>query len=122
MLQNRIKGNVEVETTTSYQEAVGLAVTNQVDICITDLDMPKRNGIDLLRSLKVNDPLTLVIVLTAVDSEGALRTCLSYGADDYLFKPVQWEAIIESVQFQISRLQRYRSELEYIRQKSSSVA
>lgn len=119
LLQNRLIGNVKVDATTNTQKAIGLAISGKVDVCITDLDMPDRNGTELLRALKGHDPLTLVIMLTAIDSESALRTSLSYGADDYLLKPVQWESLLNSVQFQISRLQRYRTEVEYISNRHS---
>ena len=110
-LKKRIVDKVDVTTTTNTHQALGLAVANRVDICLTDLDMPDRNGIELLKMLKDTNPLILVIVLTAIASENALRSSLAFGADDFLRKPLQWESLAGSVRFQISRLKRYRNEI-----------
>ena len=89
-LQKQIGGVVQITATTDTQQAIGLAVANQVDICITDLDMPDRNGIE------------------------SLKSSLAFGADDFLRKPLQWKSLVDSVQFQISRLKRYRNEINSI--------
>ncbi len=110
-LQKQIGGVVQITATTNTQQAIGLAVENRVDICITDLDMPDRNGIELLKLLKETNPLILVIVITAIASVNALKSSLAFGADDFLRKPLQWKSLLDSVQFQISRLKRYRSQI-----------
>jgi DNA-binding response OmpR family regulator len=113
-LQKQIGGVVQITATTDTQQAIGLAVANRVDICITDLDMPDRNGIELLKVLKETNPLILVIVITAFASVNALKSSLAFGADDFLRKPLQWKSLVDSVQFQISRLKRYRNEINSI--------
>ncbi|MFN7293096.1 MAG: response regulator [Pirellula sp.] len=113
-LQKQIGGGVQITATTNTQQAIGLAVENRVDICITDLDMPDRSGIELLKILKETNPLILVIVITAIASVNALKSSLAFGADDFLRKPLQWKSLVDSVQFQISRLKRYRNEINSI--------
>lgn len=113
-LQKQIEGAVQITGTTNSQQAIGLAVSNRVDICITDLDMPDRNGIELLKILKETNPLILVIVITAIASANALKSSLAFGADDFLRKPLHWKSLVESVQFQICRLKRYRIEINSI--------
>ncbi|MCE3014547.1 MAG: response regulator [Pirellula sp.] len=122
-LQKQIEGAVQITGTTNSQQAIGLAVSNRVDICITDLDMPDRNGIELLKILKETNPLILVIVITAIASVNALKSSLAFGADDFLRKPLQWKSLVDSVQFQISRLKRYRIEInsiDFVSQASES--
>lgn len=114
LLQKRIGGDigeVEVTATTNIGMAAGLAVANRVDICLTDLDMPEKNGLEILKVLKETNPLIFVIVLTAISSENALKSALALGADDYILKPLHWDSLVASVQFQITRLKRYRSEI-----------
>jgi DNA-binding response OmpR family regulator len=86
LLQKLVVGNVEVTATSNVEMAIGLAVSNRVDICVTDLDMPGKNGLELLKVLKDTNPLILVNLLTAVTSEKALRISLAFGADDFLPK------------------------------------
>ena len=112
LVQRHVLGKVEVTTTSNIEMAIGLAVANRVDICMTDLDMPDKNGLELLKVLKDTNPLILVILLTAIVSENALRSSLAFGADDYHLKPLHWESLVTSVQFQITRLQRYRDHIK----------
>jgi DNA-binding response OmpR family regulator len=110
-LQIRIGADVdevEVAATTNIEMAIGLAVANRVDICLTDLDMPEKNGLEILKVFKDTNPLIFVIVLTAIASENALKSELALGADDYILKPLHWDSLVASVQFQITRLKRYR--------------
>lgn len=57
------------------------------DLVITDIRMPKLNGIELLRELKHLDPLLNVVVITAYPSmEGAVEA-MKIGACDFISKP-----------------------------------
>jgi DNA-binding response OmpR family regulator len=70
--------------------------------------MPESNGIKLLKAIKDADPLTPVILMTAIDSRNALESSLAFGADDYFLKPPSWQDLLCSVDFQIARLKRFR--------------
>jgi DNA-binding NtrC family response regulator len=96
--------------TSNVNEAIGRAIAKEFDICLTDLDMPESNGIKLLKAIKDADRFTPVILMTGISSRNALESSLSFGADDYFLKPLSWEDLLVSVQFQINRLKRYRSD------------
>jgi len=107
-LQKLSGENIEVLATSNVNEAIGRAVAKEFDICLTDLDMPESNGIKLLKAIKEADPLTPVILMTAVASRNALESSFAFGAADYFLKPLSIEDLIESLHFHISRLKRYR--------------
>ena len=93
------------------EQALGMAIANQVDLCITDLDMPRINGLMCLKSLKASNPLTQVIILTAHPDENAIRSAFTMGADDYLMKPINTEALRQVVGYLIAKIIRVREDI-----------
>lgn len=83
----------------------------QVDVVVTDLDMPAWNGLQILRLAKQRNASTQVIVATGKSSHGALLEALELGAADYLVKPVDRTALIEVVQQATRRVERWRRAL-----------
>ena len=68
--------------------AAELAVANGVhEMILLDLGLPRKNGLDLLASLRRKGVATPVLVITARDSVADRVKGLDAGADDYLVKP-----------------------------------
>jgi DNA-binding response OmpR family regulator len=109
-----VTGYTEVET------VLGLAKANQVDLCITDLDMPRVNGLKCLKQLKKANSLTQVIILTAHPLENAIRSAFALGADDYLLKPIVVDQLCNVVQFLAARLHRYQEEIVFSQQNAEN--
>lgn len=69
------------------------------DLVITDIKMPGRNGIELLKDIKTVDPSMDVIVLTGHSDELTAIDCLHCGAYDYLLKPMEeLDLLLASIQ------------------------
>ena len=67
------------------------------DLVLTDVKMPKINGIELLKTLKKKSPQTVTIMMTAYgDIDNAVET-MKAGAFDYLLKPFSAEILIATV-------------------------
>ncbi|WP_070000622.1 response regulator transcription factor [Cellulosilyticum sp. I15G10I2] len=69
-------------------------------IVLTDIRMPKMNGIELLQTLKDDMPQTKVIILSGYDEFSYAQQAVKYGAVDYLIKPIvveELEKVIMSV-------------------------
>src|SRR4051794_35331214 len=58
-----------------------------VDLVLLDLMLPRRDGMDVLRELRVARPSLPVIILTARGTEDDRVRGLEKGADDYVVKP-----------------------------------
>jgi two-component system response regulator NreC len=56
------------------------------DVVLTDISMPKMNGIDLCRAIKDKRPHTKVIALSMFNNTGALKDMIDAGADGYVLK------------------------------------
>ena len=67
------------------------------DLIVSDVKMPKMDGVELLQAVKQHAPKTIVIMMTAYgDIDNAVET-MKVGAFDYLLKPFSAEILISSV-------------------------
>ncbi|MEW6681778.1 MAG: sigma-54 dependent transcriptional regulator [Nitrospirota bacterium] len=62
-------------------------------VVITDMSLPGKTGLDVLRAAKATNPLTTVIVMTAYGTVENAVEAMRIGADDYLQKPFQLEEL-----------------------------
>ena len=78
----------EVEEAADGQEALAKAADSNPAVVITDLVMPKLDGLGLLKAVQAELPFTMVIIITG---HGTIETAVGAtkdGAYDYLTKPV----------------------------------
>lgn len=86
-------------TAASGEEALSL-LTQQVkalpSLIFTDLNMPRMNGIELLRALKEHPRLRRipVIVLTTSDQEHERQACFDLSAAGYIVKPLEYQTFV----------------------------
>ena len=86
-----INAGHSVDTATNGQEGVKRALAAQPDMIITDMRMPKMDGIELCKMLRharfANH--IYIIMLTGSESDELLVASLEAGANDFLVKPIQ---------------------------------
>ncbi|MDP9151181.1 MAG: sigma-54 dependent transcriptional regulator [Myxococcota bacterium] len=87
------------------------------DVVVTDLKMPKMDGIELLQKLRAQDRDLPVIVATASGEVSSAVAAMRAGADDYLTKPIDIDALILSIERAIER-RSLRSEAENLRRQA----
>jgi two-component system OmpR family response regulator len=68
-------------------EADSALETNDFDLLILDLGLPRRSGLDVLKRLRLRESRLPVLILTALDGVHDRVRGLDSGADDYLAKP-----------------------------------
>ena len=79
-----------VDVAAKAEEGRTLAMVNEYDAIILDLQLPDGNGVSVLQHLRREGKKTPVVVLTGTkDSEVTIRA-LDAGADDYITKPVNF--------------------------------
>ncbi len=92
----------DVAVAEDAEAALKLLRSRTFDVLLTDIVMPRSNGLQLLSDAKQLDPDMAVVVITALDLvEPAVRAMKS-GASDYLVKPVTPEALQMAVQRSLS--------------------
>jgi len=79
------------------EEAVRLTTELRPDVAIIDIAMPKLNGIEATKQIKVLCPATAVLILTAYDDDPYVFALLEAGAAGYLLKNVRGRDLIEAV-------------------------
>jgi two-component system alkaline phosphatase synthesis response regulator PhoP len=68
-------------------EALTAALETDYDLILLDINLPKKNGLEVLAALRDADNVVPVIVLSARDGEFDKVAALRLGADDYVTKP-----------------------------------
>jgi len=92
-----------VDVTGDGEEALFLAQTNDYDLMILDLLLPKRGGLDVLRTLRAERFRVPVLILTAKDELQDKVAGFNAGADDYLTKPFGFEELLARVRALLRR-------------------
>ncbi|MCJ8503188.1 response regulator [Desulfatitalea alkaliphila] len=81
------KNNYQVTCATSADEALTIMAQNSFELVISDIVMPKVNGLELLKSIKTQWPDTKAVMMTAYASTDTAMKAIRLGALDYLPKP-----------------------------------
>ncbi|MGM0890098.1 MAG: response regulator [Bacillota bacterium] len=78
-------------------EAMDLVETHKPDVVIMDINMPNMNGVEATKMLVNRYPKTKVIILTIHDDENYVQHALKTGAQGYLLKEMDADALINAV-------------------------
>jgi len=79
------------------ESALQMVEHDEPDVMILDLKMPGIDGIEVLRRVKATNPHVEVIILTGHGSDEDCATCMELGAFAYLQKPVDIDALSETL-------------------------
>ena len=79
------------------EEAVRLTQSQRPDVVLMDIAMPRLNGIEATKQIKVLYPATAVLILTAYDDDQYVFALLEAGAAGYLLKNVRRRDLIEAI-------------------------
>jgi DNA-binding response OmpR family regulator len=80
-----------------------LLVSPAYDLVVLDVMLPKRHGLDVLKTLRARGVKTPVLILTARDAVADKVAGLDLGADDYLTKPFAFEELLARVRALLRR-------------------
>ena len=98
MTKRLVKRNLQVVPVYSGAEALEkLKEIDGIEVVILDVKMPEMDGIETLREIKRNFPLTEVIMLTGHATVETGIEGMKLGAFDYLMKPCDIENILAKV-------------------------
>jgi len=86
-----------VDTSADGEEGLFQAETNDYDVIVLDILLPKLDGLALLQRLRQQGKTTHVLLLTAKDAVADRVRGLELGADDYLVKPFALEELLARV-------------------------
>lgn len=83
-----------VDFATDGMEGLKKALENNYDLILLDVMMPKINGYEVCKNIRLAKPSTPIIMLTAKGSLEDKTVGFDYGADDYLVKPFEIQEVL----------------------------
>ena len=86
-----------VETASNGFEAVDYLRTDSFDLVLTDIQMSRMNGLELMEIIYMEQPHVPVIVISAHEKFDFAKQSLRLGAKDYLVKPVERDELLRIV-------------------------
>src|ERR1700734_1642431 len=105
-----------VDVAADGASALAIAVDTPPEVVVTDLKMPKMDGLTLLGKLREQDGDLPVIVVTAFGDVSSAVNAMRAGAADYLPKPVDFDALIVSIERALER-RALRAEADELRRQ-----
>ncbi|HMT10607.1 MAG TPA: response regulator [Ignavibacteria bacterium] len=93
------------------QKALEIALGENFDIIVCDVQMPKMNGFDFLRILskQTNSHRPNFIFLTGKNERKDMRTGMELGADDFITKPFKPEELTNAVKAQLRKRENLKA-------------
>ncbi|MEY4582135.1 MAG: hypothetical protein RL701_6838 [Pseudomonadota bacterium] len=119
MVRMLINAGYHVTTANDGEEALRLLDSSPVDLIVTDLAMPKADGMTVLRTVREkNLELPVLLVAGAPTTESAIRA-VRWRATEYLTKPLEPDTFIDAVRralgmYRLAALRREALELAQI--------
>ncbi len=86
---------------------------SKYDIILTDINMPKLNGIGLIKKIRLDDVSTPILILSAYDDTDYFVQSIKHGVDGYLFKPIELEQFFTIISKVVKRIEMENALLEY---------
>lgn len=103
----------DVEFAKDGLEALEMFNTSSYDIIITDIVMPRMNGIELIDNIrKINLSIPILILSAFEDTSNFLKT-IKLGIDGYLLKPLELDQFIVTLHKVVQKLELEKANLTY---------
>src|SRR5438132_900618 len=93
----------DVDVAMDGDEGIQRALSESYDLVITDIMMPKKSGIEVIREIRAAKRNVPILCLTAKTEIGEKVEGLDAGADDYLTKPFLFEELSARVRSLLRR-------------------
>ena len=98
------------------EEALTIIKDNAIDLILTDLKLPKMNGLELLSEVQKNNRGIPVILVTGYESVDTAITAMKNDAQDYLVKPLSKQTLQKAIESAL-KIRRMYLEKEGLKEK-----
>lgn len=100
-------GGFHVEVAETAEEALQKIEKDQFDLVLTDLKMPKMDGLQLVTEIAKSKPEILTIMMTGHGTIDSALEAMKRGASDYLMKPLNLDELIIRIRKVLEERQRF---------------
>jgi signal transduction histidine kinase len=95
------------------QEALNVLGENpQIDLLVSDINMPEITGLELLNIVKVKYPLLKTIIMTAYGDKENVRTAMNQGAFDFIIKPFNKNDLTQTIKKALVEVTRFKKMIQ----------
>ncbi|MFI5129294.1 MAG: adenylate/guanylate cyclase domain-containing protein [Chitinophagales bacterium] len=91
---------------------------NDVDVVLTDINMPEMDGLTLLTKLGEQHSLMKAVIVSAYGDMDNIRTAMNRGAFDFITKPVNFEDLDLTVQKTVKYVSQLRQTMQAIKENN----
>jgi two-component system response regulator PrrA len=106
VLTEHFKSEYEVETALNGADALGAILRSRPDVVMLDINMPRMNGVQVLKDIKQIDDTIAVIMVTANEQVAMAADALRSGAFAYVPKPFDFRYLDHMLASIFDRLAR----------------
>ena len=99
------RGGYEILTASDGIEAVQQAVTQQPDLILMDVEMPRMTGLEACRAIRAQEEIRAipVIMVTTRSNPEQVASAFTSGCDDFVSKPIDSAILLEKIDKLINR-------------------
>jgi DNA-binding response OmpR family regulator len=96
---------------TTGEMALDVTFEESFDLFLLDVNVPKLNGFELLKSLRAAQDTTPAIFITSLNDIASLSKGFEVGADDYIKKPFDFDELLVRIKALIRKVYQSRSQI-----------
>jgi len=110
----KFKGFLTDEAENGF-EALEKMQSRIYQVVISDISMPVMDGIVFLKKAKRDNPMTHFIMITGYVTQDNVLSCIRYGADNCIFKPIQdMQELEDSVNMALHQITNWNKKLKML--------
>jgi putative nucleotidyltransferase with HDIG domain len=110
-----------VDAVSDGAQGLQMYLSNHYDIVITDIKMPKMNGMEMIRNIREHNERQEIIVVSAHTDSEYLTESIQLDVSGYIIKPVDFDQIIRTLEHTVEKLSALRENELYKRELESMV-
>src|SRR5215467_9184037 len=95
-----------------------LEENTEVNIVLSDINMPEMDGLTLLTRLNELSPLTKTVIVSAYGDMQNIRTAMNRGAFDFITKPINFEDLEVTIEKTIKQVSQTKDTLRAIKENN----
>ncbi|MCK9492212.1 MAG: EAL domain-containing protein [Sulfurimonas sp.] len=104
---------LKIDTAVDGEQAYAKIELKEYDLIITDINMPKMNGLELIQKIRAIDLYIPILILSAYDDKDYFVQSIKYGVDGYILKPVELEQFYTMISKVTNKIILEKSLAEY---------
>ena len=98
----------KITVASNGEEALAFYNTLSIDLIITDIAMPKMNGLELIAKIREENKNIPIIVFSAWNDPSYIRKCIKYNVDAYVLKPLELQNLLDALYGVSLKVQDYQ--------------